>query len=295
MKQSHRTGGPEHAVVHASDGFPLAVRTYSPEKAARATVILHGATAVPQSYYARFASHLATEGARVVTFDYRGVGGSRPASLRGFSATMTDWATRDAVAVVRWAKARWGGPRIAIGHSFGGQALGLADEAYDVDGAVFVAAQLGFYGHWPARERARLGLMWYGLVPALTSTVGYLPAWGGLGEELPADVAREWAKWCRSPGYYLDHVPGSRARLASFDRPLLALSFDDDDFAPRRAVDALLDTLTRARVDHRHIRPSEVGLRTIGHFGFFRVRAAGLWSEVSGFMEDVIARASVAA
>lgn len=287
---------PQHAVVHAGDGFPLAVRVYSPPADARATLLVHSATAVPQGYYARFAAYAAARGVRTVTYDYRGVGGSRPASLRALHARMRDWAELDAVAIATWVSERWEGPRVALGHSFGGQLLGLIDEASDVDAVVLVAAQLGYLGHWPARERPRLRLMWYGLVPALTGTVGFFPAWGGLGEELPAGVAREWAKWCRSPGYYLDHVPGARARLASFDRPVLAFSFDDDDFGPRPAVDALLRELENAPIDHRHLTPAALGQKRVGHFGFFRpALEESLWAEALRFIDSIASARSAAA
>ena len=288
---------PRHAVVHARDGFPLAARVYSPPSEARATLLVHSATASPQGYYARFAAYAAARGVRTLTYDYRGVGGSRPGSLRALDARMSDWAELDAAAIAAWVSERWEGPRVALGHSFGGQLLGLVDEASDVDAVVLVAAQLGFFGHWPARQQLRLKLMWYGLVPALTGTVGFFPAWGGRGEELPAGVAREWAKWCRSPGYYLDHVPGARARLASFDRPVLAFSFDDDDFGPRAAVDALLRQLRAASIDHRHLSPGALGQKRVGHFGFFRpALEEPLWADTLRFVESIaLARAAAAA
>ena len=91
--------------IAAEDGFVLGASLYHPVAArARGTVILHGATAVPQSYYRHFASFLAERGLRVLTYDYRGVGRSRPAQLRGFAATMTDWARLDAAAVHRFVR-----------------------------------------------------------------------------------------------------------------------------------------------------------------------------------------------
>jgi predicted alpha/beta hydrolase len=261
---------------------PIAVRVFSGEGSARGTVFIHGATATPQSYYAHFATDLATRGYHVVTYDYRGVGRSRPASLAGFEATMSDWAKRDARAVLAFARAELPRPFFAVGHSFGAQLFGLLDEAHDVARAIFVGAQLGYMGHWPLPSQPRLALFWYGLVPTLTATLGYLPAWGGLGEELPAGVAREWGRWCRSPGYYLDHEPSAAARLAAFDRPVVAFSFGDDEFAPSSGTEAFLAQLSGARVTHRHHTPEELGVRRIGHFGFFRERfASTLWEEAA--------------
>lgn len=285
------TSSIHHNVVPALDGFPLAVRIQPPQGTARATVLVHSATAARQAYYGRFAELLAHHGVRVVTYDYRGIGGSRPASLRGFEASMRAWGELDAPAMHRYVRARYGEPLVSIGHSFGGQALGLSDALGDSDGIVLAGAQLGYFRHWPARDRAKLALIWYGLVPTLTRTVGYLPGWSGIGEELPAGVADEWARWCRSPGYYLDHVPEARARLRAIDRPILALSASDDEFAPRPAIDAFLAELPNASIEHRHLIPAELGVKRIGHFGFFRHSLRGtVWCEILDFVDRVADR-----
>src|SRR5690606_563418 len=127
---------------------------------------------VPQSYYAKFGRFAAAEGFRVVTYDYRGVGRSRPGTLVGFGATMRDWAELDARAAIRWTKAQ-GGALFGIGHSFGGQLLGLIDESHELDAMLLVGAQLGYFGHWQPLGRAKLGLVWHLLVPTTTSVFGF--------------------------------------------------------------------------------------------------------------------------
>jgi predicted alpha/beta hydrolase len=266
-----------------------------PPSAARGTVIIHGATATPARFYAPFASFLATSGVRVVRYDYRGVGLSRPETLRGFGATMTDWA-RDAVAVHRFVAARYPDDPVAVvGHSFGGQLIGLVDALRATTGAVTVGAQFGYYGHWPIFSRAKLALTWGAVIPALTTAFGYLPGRVGLGEDLPKGVAAQWARWCQSPDYFIVDHPDAAERLARFDRPLRAYTFTDDDYAPEGAVENLLRRLESAPLDRRHIRPSEVGKAAIGHFGFFRRGFRDtLWTEAKGFLDDVLAGRSPA-
>src|SRR5689334_23360948 len=114
--------------VPSFDRYPLGVSIVDPPGQARGTVIIHGATATPARFYVPFASFLAASGLRVVRYDYRGVGASRPPVLRGFAATMTDWA-RDAATVHRFVEERYpGGATAVVGHSFGGQLIGLVDE-----------------------------------------------------------------------------------------------------------------------------------------------------------------------
>jgi predicted alpha/beta hydrolase len=254
-------------------------------------VILHGATAAKARFYRPFAEHLAGTGLRVLTYDYRGVGASRPETLRGFRATLTDWARKDARAAHHHVASRFPGEPVGIiGHSFGGQLVGLHDEAHAASGALFVGAQLGYFGHWPLVAQPRLAFLWHALVPALTSVFGYLPGKAGLGEDLPRGVAEEWALWCRSPDYLVSHHADAAARFARFDKPLLMMTFEDDDYAPENAVRALTDRLRAARLEHRAIAPGDHGGAPIGHFGFFRPRfRETLWADAAGFFGDVFA------
>jgi len=147
--------------------------------------------------------------------------------------------------------------------------------------------QFGYIGHWPATGRARLGLVWNVLVPSFAATLGYVPRWSGIGEDLPGGVAREWARWCTSPGYLLDHVEGARERFARFTAPTLFYSFTDDDYAPRAAVEHYLATLSGAEQIHRRFAPADLEMDAIGHFGFFRPNAEPkLWRELARFFDE---------
>jgi len=275
--------------ILAKDGYRLGATLFEPRSAAHATLVVHGATAVPARYYARFGEHMASSGVRVLSYDFRGVGASRPLNLRGFEASMSDWAELDARGVMAYAKQAFGRrPIVHLGHSFGGQLLGLVDDAREADAAVLVGSQLGYYAHWPFVERLRLALLWNGVVPLVTRSFGYLPGQFGLGEDLPSGVAREWARWCSHPDYLMGAHPSARARFARFDRPTLLFSMTDDAYAPEAAVEHLMRVLDHAPLEHRRVSPAELGVEAIGHFGFFRPRFADtLWREVRWFVEDV--------
>lgn len=281
--------------IIASDGVPLAARLFTPARAALGTLVIHGATATPQRYYHHFAEYAAERGWRVVTYDYRGVGASRPRSLRGFQATMREWADKDAAAILAWIDAAFPGRRVSVGHSFGGQLLGILDRAAEVERAVLVGAQVGYVGHWSPLERLRLRFLWGGAVPVLTAAFGYLPGRAGLGEDLPSGVAREWARWCSSPGYLFDHVDGAAERMARFSAPTLLLSATDDEFAPAAAVDDLIGRMTGAPLAHRRVSPEELGVERLGHFGFFRRQhRESLWREAVDFLDTGATRTRAA-
>lgn len=135
----------------ATDGYALAGTLFLPRGAKRHAVLINSATAVPRRIYKSFASYLAHRGCAVLTYDYRGIGGSRlpamvgynqPKSLVGFKASMSDWAALDVTAAVRWMRERYHDlPLGYIGHSFGGQALGLIENNSDISRAAFVASR----------------------------------------------------------------------------------------------------------------------------------------------------------
>lgn len=269
--------------IDAVDGRPLGARRYEPSFPATAQVVIHGATAVPQRFYEPFASHLASRGARVITYDYRGIGRSRSLDLRDDPVTMQDWID-DAAVVQRWTRDRDRDlPLVAVGHSFGGQiAPALAPAA---DAIVSIAAQGGYVGRFPAPHSHALRVLMSVGIPAFAKLWGYVPGWAGLGEDLPAGVARQWARWCLAQDYYFSELPDLRAKVAAWHGPMLALSFTDDDYASLENVQWLLERFEGALVDHRRFAPAQIDRIEIGHFGFFRERVGGaLWSVVDEFL-----------
>jgi predicted alpha/beta hydrolase len=280
---------PRPIALETSDGVVLGGRVFDPIGRSRATVVIHGATATRQRYYGAFATELARRGLRVITYDYRGIGESRGRSLRGFSATMTEWATRDAVAAMN-AAVELDEPLVLVGHSFGGQLLGLVEIPAAAKGIVLVGAQFGYHGHWPAPRKLAYGLLWRLVVPVVVRAFGYLPGHFGLGVDLPAGVALEWARWCSRPNYLLDDYPQAVEAFEAIDRPTLFYSFTDDLFAPKNAVDAYLRALSPATFVHRRFDPRVLGRDGIGHFGYFRSGVVpSLWNETVRFVNDVLA------
>jgi predicted alpha/beta hydrolase len=276
--------------VLAKDGYPLAASIFEPRLARdrarpERLVVIASATGVRRAYYASFAAWLASLGTRVVTFDYRGIGGSRPDRLSRFDASLVDWAELDLSSVLAWsARELGGGQTSVVGHSVGGQLLGLVPDLSLVRRVVMVGSQSGDYRLWPGiAERARLGALWYAVVPGVAGVLGYLPGSLGIGEDLPGGVAREWAEWCRTPGYIVGgdgHV--RREGYRRLHAPLLAFGFDDDEYAPPAAVGALLELYENATITRRQVSRAEA---KVGHFGFFRERfRSTLWHEAAGFL-----------
>jgi predicted alpha/beta hydrolase len=278
--------------IVTADGRTLAATLYSPVSAPVAQVIVHGATAVPRRYYDAFARWLASAGYRVMTYDYRGVGGSVLPDLRQDAATMTDWIRLDAPAAVNALAAR--DPELAllaIGHSFGGQVAAALPSAPAPIAIATMGAQRGYWATFPALVRPRMWLNWFVLMPLVTRAYGYLPAFAGLGTDMPSGVVLEWARWCKNPRYFLDDHPDLGARMAAFGGDLFAMSVTDDAFAPLANVEWLIDHHGSASTEHLRFEPRDAGVDAFGHFGFFRDRhRESVWAEVLGFFEQSLGR-----
>jgi len=145
---------------------------------------------------------------------------------------------------------------------------------------VGVAASTGWFGgmRLAFSLKARLGLRF--LVPIGTLLRGYAPtAWLGLGENLPAQVARQWGQWCAAGGYATNAVRTGQAAdfHAQVRTPLIVLHAEDDDIATPATVRDLLRTLPGSPRAAVEVRPRDHGLRGIGHLDWFRQSHQALW------------------
>lgn len=200
---------------------------------------------------------------------------------------MRDWALLDMTGVVEWLRDRFSPDRLfAIGHSFGGQTLGMIENAGHIDALVGVSAQSGYWGVQGGSEPAKVRFVVTVAIPVLARAVGYFPwSWFGSGEDLPKNVALEWAGWCRSPNYLLDDHTLPLERYESFSAPVLSFSIEDDDWGGARAVDDMMRAYQN--VTRRHISPADFGLERLQHMGFFRDGSQPIWREVVEWLGGV--------
>jgi len=283
--------------VPAADGYAIAATLFLPRGAKRHAILINSATAVPRKIYRGFAGYLARRGFAALTYDYRGIGGSRlralegydqPRSLVGFKATMADWAALDATAMVGWMRERYRRlPLTYLGHSFGGQVLGLLGNNNEVSRALLVAAQAGYWKLMTSPERYRVFAMLNFVGTPLTRLLGYAPGWSGLGEDLPRDAFLQWVRWVNSPRYLFDDK--TLAGLSNFSKyrgALRAICLSDDPWATRPAVELLCSGFTSIKPEILTVTPTDVSATKLGHFGFFRPEHRDtLWRGAAEWLE----------
>lgn len=259
--------------LSALDGLELQATLYEPAQPCQATLLALPGIGVPRRVFRHIGPWLSSHGLRVVTLDYRGMFGS--GGRRGLeTASLTAWARLDAAGAIRDIEQRCPGPLALLAHSYAGQMAGLVDDFRKFQAVVTVGSGFGQPHHFSGRTRAFVTTSWYLTLPVVSRFAAQVPGWLGLGERLPAGVAREWARWGRHPDWLLGHVAGARARYARFDRPILALDATDDDIGTVSAANALFAQYTGAAVERLRFTPEEVGRPRLGHSGLFKPEAA---------------------
>ena len=271
-------------IFKTNDGWELPATLYVSANAKGPLVLISAATGVPRRFYRHFAQYLADDGASaVMTYDYRGMNGGIT-QRQARSMRMSDWALRDLPAAVEALQRRYPNTALrGIGHSFGGQALGLSGVARRFERYMTIAAGSGYLGHM--REHRKLSLMinWLGWPAA--ALLGALPRWAGLGEPIPYGAFNQWRRWCNDPRYFMSDasLPEIR-RFAEVRIPVLAVGFGDDPWAPRKSVEAMVAWYSNAQIRLHWFNQRDLD-KPVGHLGFFSsVHRHTLWPQLADWL-----------
>jgi len=270
----------------AADGFALGGftwRQFLPDSQ-RPVVIISAATSVRCRHYSRFAAYLFANGFDVMTYDYRGIGESRSASIKGLNASWTDWGALDFEAMLKRAQREFPGQPIdVVGHSFGGCAAGLGESGRVIRRLVTVGAQFAYWRDYAPEHRWRMFGKWHVVMPLLTLFCGFFPGKRlGWLEDTPAGVVRDWS----TPAARYERRPSGRALMkkagalpfANVRAQTLAISISDDPYGTTPAIERLLGYFCNAAKTHLTIEPQDIAEQQVGHFAFFRsAYQATLW------------------
>ena len=282
----------EPCVFEAADGFQLHGHLWRADKQPHTALLINPATGVVARYYSRYAAFLACAGFLVMTYDYRGIGLSRPKSLRGFRATKHDWGALDCEAAISYlSKTDPKLPMMAVCHSIGGFAFGLAPSAIKIHRALFVGCQYAYWNDYRLLLRIPMWMNWHLVMPVLTKIFGFFPGktlrWL---EDLPAGVAMEWATRFH-PDFHKRYDRLSHAaepangqeleeRMGSIKAEILAIADVNDPFATPSATARLLKYFKKSNREFVRINRRKLRLPRLGHFGFFHDRLrTTLWVE----------------
>jgi len=287
---------PEPFVLRAADGRELSANWFAAANR-RGVLVFNIATGFRQSFYFKLAQYAAERGYDVLVYDYRGMGLSAPADLSSEKACMSDWGVLDMRAALDAGAARAQGlPVITLGHSVGGQFVGLLSNHRLAHAHVQIATSVGYWRWEDAPFKYLAWWFWRVHGPLMLALKGYIPSGGGwAGLPLPRRVYEEWRRWCLRPDHF---GPDLRTYLsdncfAEIRTPLLAVGFTDDPIATRRTVEALAGFYPNAARESRWYTPQDAGSKRIGHEGFFASKHRDtLWRPVIDWIDGTLGPAA---
>ncbi len=275
--------------ITTSDGVDLSTTILSPSIAPKGVIQFHAGTVMRKEYYLKFGKYLSEQGYVVVLFDYRGVGASRPANLKGYAASISDWGLYDATAVLNWIKKEYPDlPVHLFAHSMGGQILGLMSNWSLFDKITVVASSSGNWNNFKPSYRRKISLSSNMFFPINLKLFGYVPGRFGLGHDWPRGVAEDWWRNSQQNSLMADYM--NRKLENTFykevDKRITAIFFADDHMATPLTIPNFQKSFPNSNVTTRLIEPSEYNFESIGHFGLFKKWSQGkLWEDMLKTLE----------
>ena len=270
------------AKVPALDGFQLAATIFAgiPE-----WVIINSAMGVERSFYTPLAEFFYKQGFSVITYDYRGIGGSRPETFRGFDGRMRDWGMKDMTGILNFVWSRAARRIYMVGHGAGGFLPGLMNSP-KLDAMAAISAYSSYWGDQPGDYKYLAGFNIYCNIPITSRLLGFVPWKAADGKicKLPRGVAEDWGTWCRHPDFIRGDRSVPSSRYDGFKAPVLAHSVSDDPLATLDSVDAVMSYFPR--LQRRHLDPHRFDLQRLGPAGYFKPESATLWPELLAWFRN---------
>ncbi len=266
--------------ILTEDHYSLAAHLFEPQISNQKVLLINSATGVKQQIYFSVAQFFADHGFTVITYDYRGIGLSKPDNMRGFEASMRVWGTTDYKALTSYIKSNFEDyKKYCLGHSVGALILGMNPDSEIFEEFIFVGTQNAFVGNLRLKTKieAYLG---FGIVqPLFTLLLGYFPAsWFGLGESLPSGSAFDWRILILNKKSTNKLLEKSADFSKKLKQKVLVIWAEDDAWLTEKGVKSLLEnTYANLRPTYRHIYTSESEKGEIGHVNFFRSYNRKLW------------------
>lgn len=275
-------------ILTTEDQVSIIAHLFLPEKSNNKLLLINSATGVKQQVYFSFAHYFCEKGYTVITYDYRGIGLSKPAQMKGFKASMRIWGTKDYRSLTTYIKTHFMAyEKYCLGHSVGALILGMNKDSNLFKEFFFVGTQNAFVGNLKLKTRIEAYLGFGIAQPLATQLLGYFPAhWFGLGESLPKNCAYDWRTLIlnrKSTNSLLEKVEDYSKDLT---QKVFVITAEDDAWLTDRGVKSLLNTTyPNLMPTYRLVKTSESDKGEIGHINFFRSYNKNLWGIILNQLE----------
>ncbi len=264
--------------------FPISAKIFEPENSNGKLLLINSATGVKQQVYFSFAKYFAEKGFTVITYDYRGIGESKPENIKNFNASMRIWGTEDFKTLTTYIKVNFPNhQKFCLGHSVGALILGMNEDSKIFNKFIFVATQDAYIGNLTVKV-AITALFGFGIaLPLTTKLFGYFPAnWFGLGESLPKGVAFDWRTLIlhkKSTNRLFEKIDNDYSE--NLNQKTFIIHAEDDSWVTKKGMESLMNkAYPNLKPTYREIKISESEKNEIGHINFFRSFNGNLWKIV---------------
>ena len=270
--------------IKCADNFELA-GTFYEARNLKGAVLIAPATGIKRRFYHAFATFLAENGYNTLTFDNRGIGDSKSGdSINEINASLVNWGKLDMPAALTSLKMQ--SPNTTnyhlVGHSAGGQLLGLMDNGGDFKSMFNYAASSGSMSNmtYPFKFSATFFLNFF--IPMSNLFFGLTNShWVGMGEPLPKKVAAQWRRWCNGQGYVKTDF-GHPAIIEKhyyeeLSLPSMWVHATDDGIANLANVKDMISVHPNIRSEIVTLEPAVLGYKELGHMKFFSSKKKELW------------------
>ena len=268
--------------ISCKDGYHLAAQYYpATDHTKKFPILICPATGITKGFYHSFAEWLNQQGYRVLSFDFRGIGQSLHGELKDSNASINDWGLLDIPAAIETLLNRTQAEKIIIlGHSAGGQLLGINPHYNKVAKVVAIAGSTGHVKGLKGRTKLLAPLLFNVIFPVASLFKGYgATQFIGMGENLPKNVAKQWAEFCSKPGYVMNAIGKSiyNDYHQEINCPITSIWASDDEIATRANVKDLLRLYPNATTHLIELNPKKHGYKQIGHMSMFKKSHHKLW------------------
>ena len=248
------------------------------------------ATGIKRRFYSRIAQHLSAHGYGVMTYDNRGIGDSLQGHPKHSPADLIAWGQLDMPAVLEQLSQTFPGVnKHLLGHSAGGQLIGLMHNAQELTSIFNYASSSGWLKNFKWKDKFRAHFFMNVFIPLSNLVFGHTKShWVGMGEPLPPGVARQWQEWCNHGGYVRAAFGKSvEAHLYdSLNMPSMWLNSCDDFIAVDKNVSDMLSVYSQLPAKRLRLNPTDHGIKFIGHMNFFRSQSKQLWSYATDWFDQ---------
>jgi len=275
--------------VTCADSYILTSTIYTPKIDVKGAVLIGPATGIKRQFYAKFASFLAENGYGVITFDNRGIGESLHGLIQNCEVTLQCWGEKDMPAVLTHLQTTFPNTKYhLVGHSAGGQLIGLMENAREISSMFNVASSSGQLSNMHLKDQFKAHFFMNIFMPVSNFLFGHVKSqWVGMGEPLPKKVSQQWQYWCNGSGY-VKTAFGKTVHTHLYNElttPSMWINSPDDFIANNKNVQEMISVFANINAETKTLLPHEYGLKEIGHMKFFSKKSQNLWSYAIDWLE----------